>query len=224
MGEAILNGFGREAGVFGGVACVAGLEIAVARLDVGVLGNGLTIIDHFQFVAVGEQGLGGTAGGEVRIFGGEGDPIQIGGNGVRAVGFNRDVVASSMESVNEIAGDEERRFASCEHHLAGGKRVDGGEYFLLAHQLVSLVLGVAEGATQVTTREADENARRTCVETFPLEGIENFVDGEHGIDWENGRDATNMCRSEMQITAQRFEKQGGRLYQLVLFFCVRVDR
>ena len=36
VGEAILNGFGREAGVFGGVARVAGLEIAVARLDVGV--------------------------------------------------------------------------------------------------------------------------------------------------------------------------------------------
>ena len=69
VGETILNGFGREAGVFGGVACVAGLEIAVARLDVGILGNGLTIIDHFQFVAVGEQGLGGTAGGEVSVFG-----------------------------------------------------------------------------------------------------------------------------------------------------------
>lgn len=68
VGEAILNGFGREAGVFGGVTRVAGLEIAVARLDVGVLGNGLTIIDHFQFVAVGEQGLGSTAGGEVSVF------------------------------------------------------------------------------------------------------------------------------------------------------------
>lgn len=68
VGEAILNGFGRKTGVFGGVARVAGLEIAVARLDVGVLGNGLTIIDHFQFVAVGEQGLGGTAGGEVSVF------------------------------------------------------------------------------------------------------------------------------------------------------------
>ena len=63
-----MDGFGREAGVFGGVACVAGLEIAVARLDVGILGDGLTIIDHFQFVAVGEQGLGGTAGGVVRVF------------------------------------------------------------------------------------------------------------------------------------------------------------
>lgn len=69
VGEAILNGFGRETGVFGGDASVAGLEIAVARLDVGVLGNGLTIIDHFQFVAVGEQGLGSTAGGEVSVFG-----------------------------------------------------------------------------------------------------------------------------------------------------------
>ena len=206
VGEAILNGFGREAGVFGGVACVAGLEIAVARLDVGILGNRTAVINHFQFVAVGEQRLGGTASREVSIFGGESDPIQIVGNAVRTVGFNRDVVASSMELVNEIAGDEERGFASCEHHLACGERVDGGEYFLLAHQLVSLVLGVAEGATQVTTREADENARRTCVETFPLEGIENFVDGEHGIDWENGQDATNRCRGEMQITAQRFEK------------------
>lgn len=126
VGEAILNGFGRETGVFGGVASVAGLEIAVACLYLGVLGNGLSIIDHFQFVAVGEQGLGGTAGGEVRIFGGEGDPIQIVGNGVRAVGFNRDVVASSMESVNEIAGHEERGLASCEHYLAGGERADGG--------------------------------------------------------------------------------------------------
>ena len=69
VGEAILDGFGREAGVFGGVASVAGLEIAVACLYLGVLGNGLTIIDHFQFVAVGEQGLGGTAGGEVSVFG-----------------------------------------------------------------------------------------------------------------------------------------------------------
>ena len=69
VGEAILNGFGRKAGVLGGVACVAGLEIAVARLDVGVWGGGLAIIDHFQFVAVGEQGLGGTAGGEVSVFG-----------------------------------------------------------------------------------------------------------------------------------------------------------
>ena len=69
VGETILNGFAREAGAFGGVACVAGLEIAAARLDVGILGNGLTIIDHFQFVAVGEQGLGGTAGGEVSVFG-----------------------------------------------------------------------------------------------------------------------------------------------------------
>lgn len=69
MGETILNGFGREAGVFGGVACVAGLEIAVARLDVGILGNGTAVINHFQFVAVGEQGLGGTAGGEVSVFG-----------------------------------------------------------------------------------------------------------------------------------------------------------
>ena len=126
MGEAILNGFGRETGVFGGVASVAGLEIAVARLDVGVLGNGLTIIDHFQFVAVGEQGLGGTAGGEVRIFGGEGDPIQIGGNGGRAVGFNRDVVACIMESVNEIAGDEERRFATSEDHALGWILAEGG--------------------------------------------------------------------------------------------------
>ena len=126
VGEAILNGFGREAGVFGGVASVAGLEIAVARLDVGVLGNGLTIIDHFQFVAVGEQGLGGTAGGEVRIFGGECDPIQIGGNGVRAVGFNRDVVACIMESVNEFAGDEERRFATSEDHALGWILAEGG--------------------------------------------------------------------------------------------------
>ena len=126
MGEAILNGFGHETGVFGGVASVAGLEIAVARLDVGVLGNGLTIIDHFQFVAVGEQGLGGTAGGEVRIFGGEGDPIQIGGNGVRAVGFNRDVVACIMESVNEIAGHEKRRFATSEDHALGWILAEGG--------------------------------------------------------------------------------------------------
>ena len=126
MVEAILDGFGREAGVFGGVACVAGLEIAVARLDVGILGDGLTIIDHFQFVAVGEQGLGGTAGGEVRIFGGERDPIQIGGNGVRAVGFNRDVVACIMESVNEIAGDEERRFATSEDHALGWILAEGG--------------------------------------------------------------------------------------------------
>lgn len=126
VGEAILNGFGRETGVFGGVASVAGLEIAVARLDVGVLGNGLTIIDHFQFVAEGKQGLGGTAGGEVRIFGGEGDPIQIGGNGVRAVGFNRDVVACIMESVNEIAGDEERRFATSEDHALGWILAEGG--------------------------------------------------------------------------------------------------
>lgn len=147
--EAILNGFGREAGVFGGVASVAGLEIAVARLDVGILGNGTAVINHFQFVAVGEQRLGGTASREVSIFGGESDPIQIVGNGVRTVGFNRDVVVSSMELVNEIAGDEERRLASREHHLACGERADGGEYFLLAHQLVSLVLGIAEGATQV---------------------------------------------------------------------------
>ena len=68
VGETILNGLGREAGVFGGIARVARLEIAVACLNVGILGNGLTIIDHFQFVAVGEQGLGGTAGGEVSVF------------------------------------------------------------------------------------------------------------------------------------------------------------
>lgn len=177
--EAILNGFGCEAGVFGSVASVAGLEIAVARLDVGILGNGTAVINHFQFVAVGQLGLGGTASGEVRIFGGEGDPIQIVGNAVRAVGFNRDVVASSMELVNEIAGHEERRLASRENHLACGKRADGGEDFLLAHQLVRLVFGVAEGAAQVAAREADENARRTCIETFSLEGIENFVDGKH---------------------------------------------
>lgn len=42
-----------------------------------------------------------------------------------------------------------------------------------------LVFGVTEGATQVAAREADENARRTCVEAFPLQGIENFVDGKH---------------------------------------------
>ena len=126
MGEAILNGFGRETGVFGGVTCVAGLEIAVARLDVGILENGTAVINHFQFVAVGEQGLGGTAGGEVRIFGGEGDPIQIVGNGVRAVGFNRDVVACIMESVNEIAGDEERRFATSEDHTLGWILAEGG--------------------------------------------------------------------------------------------------
>ena len=63
-----MNGFGREAGVFGGVTRVAGLEIAVARLDVGILGNGTAVIDYFQFVAVGEQGLGGTAGREVSVF------------------------------------------------------------------------------------------------------------------------------------------------------------
>ena len=68
VGEAILNGFGRDTGVFGGVTCVAGLEIAVARLDVGILGNGTAVIDYFQFVAVGEQGLGGTAGREVSVF------------------------------------------------------------------------------------------------------------------------------------------------------------
>ena len=69
VSEAILNGLGREAGVFSGVACVAGLEIAGACFYLGVLGDGLAIIDHFQFVAVGEQGLGGTAGGEVSVFG-----------------------------------------------------------------------------------------------------------------------------------------------------------
>lgn len=68
VGEAILNGFGCETGVFGGVAGVAGLEIAVARLDMGILGNGTAVINYFQFVAVCEQGLGGTAGGEVSVF------------------------------------------------------------------------------------------------------------------------------------------------------------
>lgn len=98
---------------------------------------------------------------------------------MRAVGFNRDVVACIMESVNEFAGDEERRFATSEDHALGWILAEGGKDFVRAHHSVRLMFGVAERASQVAAREADENARRTCVEAFPLQGIENFVDGKH---------------------------------------------
>lgn len=45
---------------------------------------------------------------------------------MRAVGFNRDVVACIMESVNEIAGHEKRRFATSEDHALGWILAEGG--------------------------------------------------------------------------------------------------
>lgn len=128
VGEAILNGFGRETGVFGGVASVAGLEIAVARGNVGIGGKGAAVVDQFQFIAVGEDESGLFVGrsGQVAVLGRQRDPVNGKGDGVCTIRLDGHIVGGCVELVYEFAGDEERRFATSEDHALGWILAEGG--------------------------------------------------------------------------------------------------
>ena len=168
------RGLLQQVAVARGVAGVAGLQIAVGGVDVGVGGGRGAGVDDFQLVAASLAQFGSLYEG---VFGREGYPVDAGKHGARAVGLDGDAPAAVVQRGDEFGCDEKGGFASGEYDPRGGMAGDGFHDAPGGHHGRALVRRVAEGAAQVAAGKAHKDAWAAGVVAFALQGVEYFVDG-----------------------------------------------
>ena len=98
---------------------------------------------------------------------------------MRTVRLDANVFTQLVQLVDKRVINPEGGFATCEDD---GPRWAFGYLlhdFLVAHPGTCLVRCIAKGAFQITTRKANKERRRTRMESFTLQAIENLVDFTH---------------------------------------------
>ena len=100
-----------------------------------------------------------------------------------AVGLDGEVAVGLLEGSHEGGIDLQGGFAASEHDEAAGCIGGDGAYDVgCTHLGIGIVAGVAEGATEVASTEANKDSGAASVPSFALEGIEDFVDAVHAAD------------------------------------------
>lgn len=116
--------------------------------DVGISGRWSAVANHFQFVATCEC-WGGV--GHKSVFGREGNPIDVVGKRMRAVGFHSYEFSNLVQGFNQRVSEEERGLSSCDDNVVSRIfqyfRYDVG--FFLLHS--RFVCGVAEEAFEIAS-------------------------------------------------------------------------
>ncbi len=165
-------------------AVVAGGEVVVAGGELGAdgaapVGGNLFGNDKAHFVGAGE-----VEGGSE--FGGGGDVVEglakLGGGFDGAVGFNGKPVAACFESLCEVKEVRLKEgFAAGKDDVLAGEGGDALEELVEGEVHLGGEVGVAPGAGEVATREANEDAGFAGVGAFALEGLKDFVEGKHSV-------------------------------------------
>ena len=95
------------------------------------------------------------------------------------VGFDTNILACFVQTVDQRVVYPERRFSAGEDNGCSRIFADFGYDFVVRHQSALFVLRVAETAFQVTAGEADKNSRCSGMIAFPLQTIKDFVNLSH---------------------------------------------
>lgn len=179
VGFDVADAGGEVAGVVVGVGAVAGLQVvalSVGGLHVVEAGDVLGMVhveDDFQFVDALNRGRNAE-------FGRHRNPVDARGDAVvkpaRSVSLDVDEFFRQRKRFEE-------RFCELQCGLASGKdnvlrriAADAVDDFRLGHLDAMLVVGVAEVASEIAAREADEYSWRPCEASLALKGVENLVD------------------------------------------------
>lgn len=170
---------GEVAGVVVGVVAVAGLQVialSVGGTDVVEAGDVLGMVhveDDFQLVDALNRGRDAE-------FGRDGYPVDARGDGVvepaRSVSLDMDEFSGARQRLEERFGELQRGLASGEDNVFRRIAAHFPDDFRLGHLDAGFVVGVAEVASEIAAREADEDSGRPGEASLALKGVENLVD------------------------------------------------
>ena len=179
MCQAIFNGIGHDALVFGLRFDATRLEKSVCGANVRIAVWWPAVADDLEFVTATEHGVCPL---DKSIFGRERHPIGLWRNRVRAIGFNGYESPYGMEFFDERSREEERGLATCDHDVASGILCYTLGDLFFRELFSAFVEGVAEVALQVASAQSHENGRRSGPKSLTLQGIEDLIDF-HAFRW-----------------------------------------
>lgn len=150
----------------------AGLQEEVAGGQLLIARELLTLVHDLHFVhPLDGQGCS--------LLGRTGHPVDALGQRARAISFDADIFARFVQQADESLVYPKRRLSTGQDDHLSRTMPHLFEYLLVAHHHTLLVLCVAEGATQVAAREADEESRRTGMVALTLQAVEYLVNLSH---------------------------------------------
>lgn len=184
VGEDSLYGASLILGASFGVAHVAGLEVHQCRLfpagEGEVVVKGLPKVYYFYLIGMVNDYLWLSFEAAHAGLRGERDPIDILREGVSAVRLDSYHGSGGLlKPVDKGRVNVQGGFSAGEHDERGAGTGSRGNDLIVRHQIAGLMQGVAEGAPEVTSGEANEECRDSGVVSLSLQGVENLVDFSH---------------------------------------------
>ena len=88
--------------------------------------------------------------------------IEIGRQGLSAVGFDRLIVTTTLKESDDFLSQLQSRFATGPNDIFAGKLADFFQQLIQRVVFARLEFGIAEPTVQVALRKTDEDVRNTC--------------------------------------------------------------